>query len=117
MPADRARTEARRHFGNPTSIKERAHDAWTFPRLETFLQDMRYGLRGILKAPAYSLVVILTLTLGIGANTAIFSVVDAVVLKPLPYPDAERLVWLGESHGKVEGISVTWGNYRGLEKV
>jgi len=114
---DQARIEARRHFGNPTLIKERAQEAWTFPRFETSLQDLRFGLRGILKSPGYSLVVILTLTLGIGANTAIFSVVDAVLLKPLPYPDAERLVWLGESHGKVEGISVTWGKLSGLEKV
>ena len=113
---DQARTQARRHFGNPTLIKERAQEAWTFPRFATLLQDLRYGLRGILKSPGYSLVVILTLTLGIGANSAIFSVVDAVLLKPLPYPDAERLVWLGESHGKVEGISVTWGNYRAWKK-
>jgi putative ABC transport system permease protein len=113
---DQARTEARRRFGNPTLVKERAQDAWAFPRFETFLQDLRYSLRGILKAPGYSLVVILTLTLGIGANTAIFSVVNAVLLKPLPYPGAERLVWLGESHGKVEGISVTWGNYRAWKK-
>jgi putative ABC transport system permease protein len=116
LPADRARAEARRHFGNTTLIQERAQEAWTFPRLETILQDLRYGLRGILKAPGYSLVVILTLTLGIGANTAIFSVVDAVLLKPLPYPDAERLVWLGESQAKAEGISVTWGNYRAWKK-
>ena len=116
IPADQARTEARRHFGNPTLIKERAQEAWTFPRFETFLQDLRYGLRGILKSPGYSLVVILTLTLGIGANSAIFSVVDAVLLKPLPYPDAERLVWLGESHAKAEGISVTWGNYQAWKK-
>jgi putative ABC transport system permease protein len=116
IPADQARAEARRHFGNPTLIKERAQEAWAFPRLETFLQDLSYGMRGILKAPGYSLVVILTLTLGIGANSAIFSVVDAVLLKPLRYPDAERLVWLGESHGKVEGISVTWGNYRAWKK-
>ncbi len=113
---DEARTEARRRFGNPTLIKERARDAWCFPRLETFLQDLRYTLRGILKAPGYSLVVILTLTLGIGANTAIFSVVNAVLLKPLPYPGAERLVWLGESHAKVDWISVTWGNYRAWKK-
>jgi putative ABC transport system permease protein len=113
---DQARTEARRRFGNPTLIKERAQEAWTFPRFETFLQDLRYGLRGVLKSPGYSLVVILTLTLGIGANTAIFSVVDAVLLKPLPYPDADRLVWLGESHAKAEGISVTWGNYRAWKK-
>jgi putative ABC transport system permease protein len=116
IEADRARSEARRHFGNPTLIKERAQEAWTFPRFETFLQDLRYGVRGILKAPGYSLVVILTLTLGIGANTAIFSVVDSVLLKPLPYPDAERLVWLGESQAKAEGISVTWANYRAWKK-
>ena len=113
---DQARTQARRHFGNPTLIQERAQEAWTFPRFETFLQDLRYGVRGIWKSPGYSLVVVLTLTLGIGANTAIFSVVDAVLLKPLPYPDAERLVWLGESHAKTEGISVTWGNCRAWKK-
>jgi predicted permease len=116
VQADQARGAARRHFGNTTLIKESAQEAWTFPSLETFLQDVRYGLRGILKAPAYSLVVILTLALGIGANTAIFSVVDSVLLKPLPYPDAERLVRLGESHAKAEGISVTWGNYRAWQK-
>jgi putative ABC transport system permease protein len=113
---DQARTEVRRRFGNPTLIKERAQDAWAFPRFETFLQDLRYALRGILKTPGYSLVVILTLTLGIGANTAIFSVVNTVLLKPLPYPNAERLVWLGESHAKVDWISVTWGNYRAWKK-
>ncbi len=116
LEADQAHAAARRHFGNPTLIQERAREAWSFPRLETFLQDLRYGLRGIRRSPAYSLVVILTLTLGIGANTAIFSVVNSVLLKPLPYPDAERLVRLGESHGKAEGISVTWGNYRAWQK-
>jgi predicted permease len=110
VPADKARAEAVRRFGNVTLIQERAREAWTFPPLESFLQDFRYGFRGILKSPGYAVVVILTLTLGIGANTAIFSVVNSVLLKPLPYPDAERLVILGESHGKAEGISVTRGN-------
>jgi predicted permease len=116
MRPDEARTAARRRFGNATLTKERAQDAWTFASLETLLQDLRYGLRGICKSPTYSLVVILTLALGIGANTAIFSVVNSVLLKPLPYPDAERLVWLGESHAKAEGISVTWGNFRAWQK-
>ncbi len=111
MQPDKARTAARRHFGNTTLIKERAQEAWTFPRLETFLQDVRYGLRSIRKSPGYSLVIILTLALGIGANTAIFSVVNSVLLKPLPFPDAERLVMLGESTPKAEGISVSWRNY------
>src|SRR5438552_10259840 len=116
MPPDEARNAARRHFGNATLTRERAQDAWSFASLETFLQDIRYGLRAIRKSPAYSLIVILTLALGIGANTAIFSVVNSVLLKPLPYPNAERLVWLGESHAKAEGISVTWGNFRSWEK-
>src|SRR5438552_13863231 len=116
MPPDEARNAARRHFGNATLTRERAQDAWSFASLEAFLQDIRYGLRAIRKSPVYSLIIILTLALGIGANTAIFSVVDSVLLKPLPYPGAERLVWLGESHAKAEGISVTWGNYRAWEK-
>ncbi len=112
MRGEEARASAHRQFGNPTLIRERARDAWTFPRFETFLQDLRYGLRGIRHSPGFALVIILTLALGIGANTAIFSVVDTVLLKPLPYPAAERLVWLGESTAKAEGISVTWANFR-----
>lgn len=63
-------------------------------------------------SPGFSFAVVLTLALGIGANTAIFSVVRAVLLKPLPYPGSERLVWLGESSAKATGISVTWINYQ-----
>src|ERR1051326_1750973 len=77
----------------------------------TLLKDISYGFRTLRRSPAFSLVVILTLALAIGLNTAIFSVVDAVLLKPLPYPDSERLVWFGESTGKATGISVTWGNF------
>jgi putative ABC transport system permease protein len=112
MPPAEARAAARRHVGNLTQIQERAREAWALPALETIVQDVRYGLRGIRRSPGFSLVVVLTLALGIGANTAIFSVVDAVLLRPLPYPAAERLVWLGESDPKAEGISVTWVNYQ-----
>jgi len=112
MPPDEARRAARRHVGNLTQVQERAAEAWSFPSLETTAQDLRYGLRGMRRSPGFSLVVVLTLALGIGANTAIFSVVNAVLLRPLPYPAAERLVWLGESDPKAEGISVTWVNYQ-----
>ncbi|HXM46166.1 MAG TPA: ABC transporter permease [Bryobacteraceae bacterium] len=112
MPPDDARAAARRHIGNLTQIREQAVDAWRFPPLETIAQDLRYGMRGIRRAPGFSLVVVLTLALGIGANTAIFSVVNAVLLRPLPYPAAERLVALGESDPNAEGISVTWVNYQ-----
>jgi predicted permease len=111
MSAGQARAEARRYFGNLTRTKENAREAWQFPRFETFLQDIRYGLRGIRKAPGFSLVVILTLALGIGANTAIFSVVYSVLLRPLPYPHGERLVSLGESTAQAQGIAVTWVNF------
>lgn len=111
MTPNDARAAARRKFGNLARTEENAREAWQFPRLETILQDIRYGLRGIRKSPSFSLIVILTLALGIGANTAIFSVVYSVLLKPLPYPHSERLVWLGESTAKAEGISITWINF------
>lgn len=111
MPPAAARDAARRRFGNVTLVRERAREAWGFPSLEALGRDLRLGLRGIRAAPGFSGVVILTLALGIGATTAIFSVVHAVLLAPLPYPEAERLVWLEEATPRAEGISVTWVNY------
>src|SRR5215469_5293829 len=112
MTPDDARAAARRHFGNLTHARENAREAWQFPRFETILRDIRYGLRGIRKSTGFSLVVILTLGLGIGANTAIFSVVYSVLLRPLPYPHGERLVRLGESTAQASGIAVTWINFQ-----
>jgi putative ABC transport system permease protein len=111
MPLEEARAAAQCEFGNRTTVRERSYQSWQFPRIETLLQDIRYARRGILRAPVFSLVVILTLAVGIGANTAIFSAVYAVLLKPLPFPSGERLVWLGESSAKATGISVTWINF------
>jgi putative ABC transport system permease protein len=107
-----ARTAAQRSFGNMTAVQERAREAWRFPKLESLLHDLRCGLRAIRQSPGFSLVVILTLALGIGANTAIFSVVYSVLLRSLPYPSGNRLVMLGENAGKGIGISVTWINYQ-----
>jgi predicted permease len=112
MSPGEARAAARRSFGNLTRTQENARQAWQFPKLETVLQDIRYGLRGIRKSPGFSSIVILTLALGIGANTAIFSVVYSVLLRPLPYPHSERLVSLGESTPKWSGIAVTWINFQ-----
>ena len=108
---EEAGSAARRQFGNLTRVQENAREAWQFPRLETILQDVHYGLRGLRKSPGFSLLVILTLALGIGANTAIFSVVYSVLLRPLPYPHGERLVRLGESTAQAQGIAVTWVNF------
>jgi predicted permease len=112
MPPGEARAAARRAFGNLTRTQEKARAAWQFPQFETVVQDIRYGLRGIRKSPSFSLVVILTLALGIGANTAIFSVVYSVLLRPLPYPHGERLVRLGESTAQASGVAVTWINFQ-----
>lgn len=111
LPRDQVEVAARREFGNRTRVREQAQEAWQFPSLETVLQDLRYSLRAILRSPGFSLVVLVTLALGIGVNTAIFSVVYAVLLRPLPYPAGERLVRLGESSGEAKGISVTWINF------
>jgi predicted permease len=99
MAPDEARTAARREFGNMAVVQERSYESWQFPRFESVLQDIRYALRGILKAPALSLIVILTLAVGIGANTAIFSFVNAILLHPLPYPNADRLAMLWSGLG------------------
>ena len=111
MPPEEARAAARRHFGNATTVRERSYQSWQFATVESLLQDLRYAARGIWRARVFSVIVILTLAVGIGANTAIFSAVYAVLLKALPFPSGERLVWLGESSAKTSGISVTWINF------
>ena len=112
MSPDAARQAAYARFGNSTAISEKARESWGFPSLESWLQDIRYTFRGIRRSPAFALSVILTFAAGVGLNTAIFSVLHAVVLKPLPYPAQDRLVWFGESTGKADGISVSWINFQ-----
>jgi len=109
--AEQARTSAIREFGNATLVKEVTRDMWRFRWLESWLQDLRYGLRQLKRNPGFTTVSIVTLALGIGANTLVFSVVNALVLRQLPVEKPERLVFLQTKGG---GISHSFPNYREL---
>ena len=94
MSPPAARRSALQHFGAVENVKDAVRDTWLSRTWETLGQDAQYGLRSIRRTPGFALVVIVTMALGIGANTAIFSVVNAVLLRPLPYPGSDKLVVL-----------------------
>jgi len=115
--AEQARAHARREFGNVALVKEVTREVWGWTSLERLLLDLRFGLRMLRKAPNITLIAVLTLALGIGANTAMFSAVDAVLIRPLPYVDAGRLVmiWDEMSHigfPKHQSTPAEWREWR-----
>jgi predicted permease len=94
MTRTQAEQAARREFGNATLIEQRSREVWQWAWLESVLSDVRFALRRLRKSPGFAVTILLTLAIGIGANTAVFSVVNGVLVKPLPYPHSEQLVSL-----------------------
>src|SRR5271169_22695 len=92
MSRREAEQAARRAFGNSTLLEERSREVWQWPFLQSIGTDLKLVFRRLGKSPGFATTVILTLAIGIGANTAVFSVLNSVLFKPLPYPNPEQLV-------------------------
>ena len=109
MSREEAAAAARRDFGNLGLIREDSRAVWSSPQIEDFLVDVRYGARMLRRNPGFAIVVALTLALGIGVNTAIFSVVESVLLRPLPYHDPDRLfaVWINSKEQGTEKLGAS----------
>ena len=106
MTPEEARRDAERRFGRLTRVKEQGYEVRGGRWLESLWQDCRYGARMLWKNAGFTAVAALVLALGIGANTSLFSVVNAVLLRPLPFPDAERIVWF-DGINQARGITTS----------
>ena len=111
-----ARRRAVLKFGAIPAVREEYREASGLPFLEVLGQDVAYGARVLRKNPGFAVVVILTLALGIGANTALFSIVDGVLLNPLPYPQPGELVTLHASKANFDTGSISWPNFRDWQR-
>ena len=113
MAAEEAHYAARRQFGNQTWLKEASREMWSLNSIETLIQDLRYSARMLRKTPVFTLIAVMTLALGIGANTAVFSVINAALLQPYSHIDTDRWVYLSETNEAkgLQGAAVSIPNF------
>jgi putative ABC transport system permease protein len=111
MTPEDARRAALIKFGNTTQVTEAVREVWTVAWLDRLVGDIRYALRTLKKTPGFTVIAVLSLALGIGANTAMFSVVYATLLQPLPFRDASRLMVLNENTPRVGNVSVSYPDF------
>ena len=105
MSPEEAELAARREFGNVTGIEERGREAWMYPGVESLWADVKYALRQLRRNPGYAVTAIVILASGIGATTGVFSLVNAVLLRPLPFPEPDRLMWVSQHDHSLPGLA------------
>jgi predicted permease len=105
LSSKEARYAALRAFGNPTLIREQTRATWSWARFERLWQDVRFAMRQLSRSPGFTFATVLILALGIGATTAIFSLVNTVLLRPLPFPEQNRLMWLNQQDHSLPGVA------------
>jgi hypothetical protein len=111
MSRDEAERTARRDFGNVTLVRERSREVWQWQRLESLLVDLKHVCRRLWRSPGFAITVVLTLAIGIGANTAVFSVLNSVLIRPLSYPEPQQLVAMRLNAPARQGWPTSGMNY------